>query len=101
MKLSSVTTKELSKKLAAKITATAAVLCICVALSLPTVTTTNFACLSNIADNEVTLSSSQSQQICEQTSTKLNWLTWIMNKTDSNQFHFLDLLELLSKDSAD
>lgn len=29
----------------------------------------------------------------------INWFTWLSGKTRSNQFHYLDLLELLSRHS--
>ena len=35
---------------------------------------------------------------CEQNSqNKVSWSTWLLNKSKSSQFHFLDLLELLSR----
>jgi hypothetical protein len=29
---------------------------------------------------------------------KVSWSTWLLNKSKSSQFHFLDLLELLSRE---
>jgi len=34
---------------------------------------------------------------CANNGNEVSWLAWVTNKSTSNQFHFLDLLELLSQ----
>lgn len=34
---------------------------------------------------------------CANHGNEVSWLAWVTNKSISNQFHFLDLLELLSQ----
>jgi len=38
---------------------------------------------------------------CSHNGNEVSWLAWITNKSTSNQFHFLDLLELLSQVNSD
>lgn len=38
---------------------------------------------------------------CSRKGNEVSWLAWITNKSASNQFHFLDLLELLSQVGSD
>jgi hypothetical protein len=38
---------------------------------------------------------------CSRKGNEVSWLAWITNKSTSNQFHFLDLLELLSQIGSD
>lgn len=38
---------------------------------------------------------------CSRKSNEVSWLAWLTNKSTSNQFHFLDLLELLSQIGSD
>ena len=38
---------------------------------------------------------------CSTQDNSVSWVTWITSKSASNQFHFLDLLELLSRSSVD
>jgi hypothetical protein len=38
---------------------------------------------------------------CPRKGNEVSWLAWITNKSTSNQFHFLDLLELLSQIGSD
>jgi len=36
---------------------------------------------------------------CIDNTQKVSWVKWILHKSKSNQFHFLDLLELLSRNN--
>jgi hypothetical protein len=38
---------------------------------------------------------------CAGNGNEVSWLAWVTNKSTSNQFHFLDLLELLSQIDSD
>ncbi len=38
---------------------------------------------------------------CSHKGNEVSWLAWITNKSTSNQFHFLDLLELLTQVRSD
>jgi hypothetical protein len=38
---------------------------------------------------------------CSHKANEVSWLAWITNQSTSNQFHFLDLLELLSQVGSD
>jgi hypothetical protein len=38
---------------------------------------------------------------CSPKGNEVSWLAWITNKSTSNQFHFLDLLELLTQVGSD
>ncbi|MFQ3206048.1 MAG: hypothetical protein ACI9IT_000182 [Glaciecola sp.] len=38
---------------------------------------------------------------CSHKGNEVSWLAWITNKSTSNQFHFLDLLELLTQVGSD
>jgi hypothetical protein len=38
---------------------------------------------------------------CSRKGNEVSWLAWITNKSTSNQFHFLDLLELISQIGSD
>jgi hypothetical protein len=45
--------------------------------------------------------SSPSSMQCSYKGNEVSWLAWITNKSTSNQFHFLDLLELLTQVGSD
>ncbi|MFQ3248560.1 MAG: hypothetical protein ACI9O6_000362 [Glaciecola sp.] len=52
--------------------------------------------VENISHNNMSLSST-----CQAKGNEVSWIAWITNKSSSNQFHFLDLLELLSQFTSD
>lgn len=35
--------------------------------------------------------------LCNRNNQQINWVTWLFNKPESAQFHFVDLLELLHR----
>jgi hypothetical protein len=35
--------------------------------------------------------------LCNRNNQQISWLTWLFKRSDSAQFHYLDLLELLSR----
>jgi len=42
-------------------------------------------------------SNNQELTICNRNNQKIGWLTWIFKRSESVDFHYLDLLELLSR----
>jgi hypothetical protein len=44
---------------------------------------------------------SPSSRQCSHHGNEVSWLAWVTNKSTSNQFHFLDLLELLTQVGSD
>jgi hypothetical protein len=40
----------------------------------------------------------QALSLCNRNDQQIGWLTWLFKKTDTVEFHYLDLLELLSRD---
>lgn len=73
----------------------------------------NQPCLSSYAFNDNTAqanvvvdTSGNAQQsfdltqpltVCNRDNQKIGWLTWLFKRSDSVEFHYLDLLELLSR----
>lgn len=47
--------------------------------------------------NAQIISSEQTLAICNRNNQQIGWLTWIFKHSDSVDFHYLDLLELLSR----
>jgi hypothetical protein len=41
--------------------------------------------------------SSEPMSFCNRDNQQIGWLTWLFNRSDSVEFHYLDLLELLSR----
>ncbi len=71
-------------------------------------TQANAPCLSHYSVNDsviVDTSSSSPQAtidnhpliICNRNNQQISWLTWLLKQSDSVQFHYLDLIELLSR----
>ncbi|MFT6269327.1 MAG: hypothetical protein ACJAVV_002152 [Alphaproteobacteria bacterium] len=68
----------------------------------------NAPCLSSLAmhdrvvvdtthSNAQVISSDQPLVICNRNNQQIGWLTWLFKRSDSEEFHYLDLLELLSR----
>lgn len=58
-------------------------------------------CAQNQSTVTSDLSAASSMATCPSTNNEVSWLAWLTSKSTSNQFHFLDLLELLSQFNAD
>jgi hypothetical protein len=67
------------------------------------VTTINYADGNCMQDDILlkTATHSSANINCIAQDKSVSWITWITNKSASNQFHFLDLLELLSRSSSE
>jgi hypothetical protein len=52
--------------------------------------------IEQASQNNISLSST-----CPAKGNEVSWIAWVTNKSSSNQFHFLDLLELLSQFKSD
>lgn len=58
-------------------------------------------CNQSEVDGQVELSNISLNTQCSDKGNEVSWIAWVTNKSSSNQFHFLDLLELLSKFKSD
>lgn len=56
-----------------------------------TIVNTSHHSQSQINNDDVPLT------ICNRNNQKISWLTWLFKRSDSAEFHYLDLLELLSR----
>lgn len=45
------------------------------------------------------ISADQPMAICNRNNQQITWLTWLFKRSESVDFHYLDLLELLSRDN--
>jgi hypothetical protein len=82
-----------------KLSGVAASLLVLSFLVTPNVDTGTLGCLPSF--NEAVENVDLQSGLCQQNEAEFSWVAWVMNKTTSNQFHFLDLLELLSSNKTD
>ncbi|WP_395340079.1 hypothetical protein PN836_016030 [Ningiella sp. W23] len=90
-----------------KLLATVAVSCVAVFVSVSLMLSSANAPCHNLIQQAPTtqIVSTQNQQrgnanvdaLCNRNNQQVNWVNWLFKRSDSPQFHFADLLELLSK----